>query len=362
MTRPDSHPLLLCFGTRPQVIKASALLSALRAREQTLSVDTGQHYDYQLNALLYEQLGVARPDHFLEVGSGSHGEQTATILHRVEALITQVQPRAVIVIGDTNSTLGGALAAAKLRLPVVHVEAGLRAADHLLAEEINRRAVDAMSAVLCAPSRRTAARLEEERQPGRVVMTGDVARDVLVRNLSLIPSSNETAERLVPGGARFAFATFHRAELTDNPERLQATLTAVGQLGLPVLLPLHPRTRKVIAGFADRTLLPDTLHLLEPLGYLQSIACARDAAVVITDSGGVQREAYWLGTPCVTLRAETEWEETVECGANTVVGPDALGRLPEVITTRMAQSRGWDRDLLGRGDAAERIADAVQTI
>ena len=352
-------PVVVCFGTRPQVIKASALLVQLRERVPTIAVDTGQHYDYELNALLYGQLGIAKPDRHLEVGSGSHGEQTAAILQKVEPLLLDWRPRAVVVIGDTNSTLGCALAAAKLRIPVVHVEAGLRASDFMLAEEINRRAVDAMSAILCAPSRAVADRLRAEGLPGRVVVTGDIARDVLIRNLSKLPSSSAFLTGGVSATTRFAYATLHRAELTSDVALLGRALDALGSLGMPVILPMHPRTRKVVKDSGLETRMPRDIQVLQPLGYFESAACVRDAAVVVTDSGGIQREAYWLGTPCVTLRTETEWSETVVSGANVVVSPDRIGGLAGAVTAQAGRARTWNKDLLGTGNAGELIAGAV---
>jgi UDP-N-acetylglucosamine 2-epimerase len=352
-------PVLLCFGTRPQVIKASVLLTELRRRLPTLAVDTGQHYDYELNALLYEQLNIQKPDHLLDVGSGSHADQTAAILTKMESLLRSVDARAVVVIGDTNSTLGGALAAAKLRIPVVHVEAGLRAADYLLAEEINRRAVDAMSALLCAPSARAAARLRAENLAGRIVVTGDIARDVLVRHSQLPWEPGRTAPAGFRPGVPFALATIHRAELTDSPDRLGRILDALGTLGMPVLLPLHPRTRKVITDSKLQDRIAAHVHISAPLGYLENVTCVREAAIVLTDSGGVQREAYWLGTPCVTLRAETEWMETLDCGANVVISPDDAHQLPQVAGRQIRNDRQWDRDLLGTGTTGIQIANLV---
>jgi UDP-N-acetylglucosamine 2-epimerase len=357
MSAVPSGPVVVCFGTRPQVIKASALLAELRPRVPTIAVDTGQHYDYELNALLYEQLGIARPDYCLDVGSGSHAGQTASILERVEPLLKQWRPRAVVVIGDTNSTLGCALAAAKLRMPVVHVEAGLRASDFMLAEEINRRAVDAMSALLCAPSERIAERLRAEHLPGRILVTGDIARDVLRRHAPSLPA--EGAPAGLGSGGRFAYATLHRAELTDDPALLGRVLDALGRIDMPVVLPLHPRTKKVIAESGLDARVSRAVHVSAPLGYLESIACVRSATVVITDSGGIQREAYWLGTPCVTLRAETEWEETLSAGANAVVSPDAVDRLADLVRLQAGCDRNWNRDLLGAGNASTLIANAI---
>ena len=359
----DEAPLALCYGTRPQVVKASMLAEALGARWPLLTLDTGQHYDYELNALLYEQLGVRAPDHCLEVGSGDHASQTSAILSRAAETFVERRPWAVAVIGDTNSTLGCALAAAKMRIPVVHIEAGLRATDFMMAEEINRCVVDAISSLLCAPSVAAESRLRAEQARGTVVRTGDVARDVLLRHVARAPKPSDIAAWPLAAGERFVFSTLHRAELTDDPALLEGVLTALGRVGMPVIMAAHPRTRVILERTGLLGRLAPTLHLRAPLGYLEALACVRDAAVVITDSGGLQREAYWLGTPCVTLRAETEWTETLALGANTLV-PAAraaaeLTRTVAASLARAANGGGWDRDAYGRGDAALQIRDAL---
>ena len=358
MRRAD---LALCYGTRPQVIKASVLRRALASVGPVLAVDTGQHYDYELNSLLYAQLGVEPPDVLLDVGSAGHAEQTAAVLLRAERVLLEHRPRAVVVIGDTNSTVGCALAAAKLRLPVVHVEAGLRAADALMAEEINRRVVDAIAQVLCTPSARATGRVRAERCDAAVHQTGDVARDVLLGALPRLASPGAIAPEAAH--ASYCYATLHRAELTDRPERLVAALDALAGMDWPVVLPLHPRTRRVLETHAPPGRWAGRLALLPPVGYLESLTLARSAELVVTDSGGVQREAYWMGVPCITLRRETEWVETVELGANLTVDPDEVGEaLPAAIARhreRWATGAGWDRDAYGTGDAAGRVAAAV---
>jgi len=357
-------PLAICYGTRPQVVKASMLVESLREVWPLFTIDTGQHYDYELNALLYDQLGVREPDRCLEVGSGDHATQTSALVLRTAEALAPRHPWAVVVIGDTNSTLGCALAAAQMRIPVVHVEAGLRAADHLMAEEINRTVVDVLSSLLCAPSRRAEDRLHAEQARGLVVRTGDIARDVLMRHVANAPSSWSQASWPVPDGALFIFSTLHRAELIDRSDTLRTVLDTLGALGMPVVLAAHPRTRVALekSGLAAR--LPASIHLRPPLGYLESIACVRDAAAVITDSGGLQREAYWLGKPCITLRGETEWTETVDLGANRLVPPASVAiELPRAFAALRAGTAhppGWDRDAYGGGDAAPRIRNALR--
>lgn len=355
----DRGRIALCYGTRPQVIKASRLSAALAVSHEVITIDTGQHYDYELNALLYEQLSVRAPDFLLDVGSGDHASQSSAILVRSARLFEEHLPDAVVVIGDTNSTLGCALAAAQLTIPVVHVEAGLRSFNLAMAEEINRRIVDSIATVLCAPSARAAAQLRSESAPGTVVTTGDVARDVLRYAL----------DRLGPGERRggangvqpYVLATLHRAELTDDPPTFAAALRALGDIALPVVLPLHPRTRAVVERLGLGGALPANVRIEKPFGYFETIAAIHEASAVLTDSGGVQREAYWLGIPCVTLRRETEWSETVERGANRLVPPpDAPELLGSAVREAIASRRGWDPNAYGDGHAAEAITAAVE--
>jgi len=346
--------LALCFGTRPQVIKTAVLLPVLRSHWPVMTIDTGQHYDFELNRLLYDQLRVPPADHFLEVGSAQPAEQVAAVLTRTAAVLRRHRPAAVVVIGDTNSTLGCALAAKKENLPLVHVEAGLRSNEPNLPEEINRRVVDAMADLLCAPSAASAARLESERLSGSVVITGDVAYDVLRRNLELAPAPRTASP--------FALATIHRAALTGDPEALRSVIEALERIEMPVLFPIHPRTQLALRQFGLLERIPASVSTSAPLGYLDAIAAVRDANVVVTDSGGLQREAYWLGTPCVTLREETEWGETVDCGANTLVPPlEARERLAEAVAQqcRRRGNHAWSKEAYGDGNAAQKVADAI---
>jgi UDP-N-acetylglucosamine 2-epimerase len=264
---------------------------------------------------------------------------------------------AVVVVGDTNSTLGSALAANKENLPIIHVEAGLRSSEPNLPEEVNRRIVDVIAALLCATSAASASNLRAERAPGHVVTTGDVGRDVLMRHMRLAPSSG-----LEPP---FVLATVHRAALTDDANALKSVLDALGELGMPVVLPAHPRTLAVLEAYDLLKSIPSSVSLRPPMGYLETIAAVRDATVVVTDSGGLQREAYWLGTPCVTLRGETEWLETLACGANALVPPlAARGMLARTVSEqcRRKSETPWLTDAYGRGDAAERVAVAIAAL
>ena len=354
-----SGPLALFFGTRPQVIKASVLREALAAAgpPPVVAVDTGQHYDYDLHQVHYDQLGVRAPDAYLGVGSGSHARQTAAILTACEDWIAANRPRAAIVIGDTNSTLACALAAAKSRVPVAHVEAGLYAADRLMAEEINRRAVDAVAEVLFAPCERVAARLRRRYPDAEVEAVGDVAYDVLRRALDKAPRPRTVHGYDPAWGRRFVFVTLHRAELVEDPTRLKAVMDGLAASPLPCLFAAHPRTGAALERLGYQA--DGSVRLVAPVGYLETIALVRQAVAVVTDSGGVQREAYWLGVPCITVRDETEWLETVECAANRLVAPRLGATLPAAIAAAAATTDAgtrWDPGAYGDGHAAERIA------
>lgn len=355
--RPSRLDVALCYGTRPQVIKAAQLIPALRERWRVLTVDTGQHYDFDLNGGLYQDLGVPTPDVFLDVGPAHPVEQTARMAAACAQVLLAQRPRMVVVVGDTNSTLACALAAAQVGIPVTHVEAGLRSGQQEMAEERNRIAVDGLSRILCAPSAAAADNLHRESMTGQVVITGDVSRDVLEHALPLAPSRDQLGE-LPPHP--YAFVTLHRAELVDHPALLAGVVRALGQLPVPVVFSVHPRTRRALeAAGIEAASLPN-VQWHTPFRYLTGLAAIRDAAVVITDSGGVQREAYWMGTPCLTMRTTTEWHETVACGANTLVAPqDAEASLTQQVTRVMRDATTWSRDAYGNGTTAARIADAL---
>ncbi|HEY7683019.1 MAG TPA: UDP-N-acetylglucosamine 2-epimerase (non-hydrolyzing) [Gemmatimonadales bacterium] len=363
-TPDEKRPLLaVCYGTRPQVIKASVLVEALEQRFEVMTLDTGQHYEHEVNALLHEQLGLRFPNYMLDAWLTPAGGAIETIRGRAAKVLKEHPVKAVVVIGDTNSTVGCALAADGLDLPVVHIEAGLRAPGSPMAEETNRRVVDAMSSLLCAPSAHAVANLVAEQLRGRIALTGDIAFDVLLRNIGRAGRIADEDWWPLPRDAPFVLATLHRAELVEAEALLESALTALGSLTLPVVLPVHPRLRAALARYGFTSALAPSVHLVAPLGYLQALAALREAEAVVTDSGGVQREAYWLGTPCVTLRDQTEWVETVACGANTLVPPDrARAELSAVVERIVLGPRRLfpsHRTAYGSGDAGPRIAEAV---
>jgi UDP-GlcNAc3NAcA epimerase len=302
----------------------------------------------------YDQLGVHPPDAFLGVGAGSHASQTAALVTACDTWLEAHPVRLAVVIGDTNTTMACALAAAKRRIPVAHVEAGLRSSDALMAEEINRRVVDAVAQWLFAPCARVAAVLRREHPESTVRETGDVAYDVLCRALPLAPPAQSISGYDPEWGGRFVYCTLHRAELVDAPARLQLVMDGLARSTLPVLLVAHPRTAAALDRAGVR--LEANVRRSGPVGYLESLALVKRATVVVTDSGGLQREAYWLGRPCITVRDETEWTETVERGANRLVPPEAASRLADEIATACASGATWDHQAYGDGNAAGRIA------
>jgi UDP-N-acetylglucosamine 2-epimerase len=350
--------LVTVVGARPQFVKASPLSRALSPRHQEVLVHTGQHYDYGLSDLFFEELGLPTPTHHLGIGSAPHGAQTGAMLTALERVLLEERPEAVIVYGDTNSTLAGALAAAKLHIPVAHVEAGLRSFNRAMPEEINRLVTDHLSTWLFAPSVTAVAQLAREGITAGVHNVGDIMVDALAlhRERALTRSHVRMGLGLPPRG--YFLATVHRAENTDDPSRLRGIFEGLRRLEWPVVIPLHPRTQKRIAEY--RITPSDNLRVLEPLGYLDMIALAADSGCVLTDSGGVQKEAYYLQVPCVTLREETEWVETVAAGWNVLAGTDA-GRIVAAVHARPDKCRRHPA-LYGDGMTARRIVDILSAV
>jgi UDP-GlcNAc3NAcA epimerase len=349
--------ILTVVGNRPQFIKAAAVSGPLRERHEEILVHTGQHYDDSLSRVFFAELGLARPDRELGVGGGSNTTQTARMLAALEPLLLQVAPDAVLVYGDTNSTLAGALAAAQAGVPVVHVEAGMRSFDRTMPEELNRVLTDHLSTLLLCPSDTAAANLRAESVAGRVEIVGDVMVDVAMRRQPSARADERTpAEHGVRSG-EYLLLTAHRAGNVDDPARLRALVELVAALPGPVVLPLHPRTRARLldAGLIGELQQIDGVRLSEPLGYVEFSALLCQARAVLTDSGGVQKEAYLAGVPCVTLRANTEWVETVTAGWNTLVDLDAGAALAALA----AQPPAARPRLYGDGHAAERCVQAI---
>jgi UDP-GlcNAc3NAcA epimerase len=349
--------IVTIIGNRPQFIKAAAVSRLLRERHHELIVHTGQHYDDELSRIFFDELGVPAPDRELGAGSGTNTAQLARILEALEPALGELAPELVLVYGDTNSTLAGALAAAQAGVPVGHVEAGMRSFDRTMPEELNRVLTDHASGLLLCSTPAAVANLEHEGIAGEVHLVGDVMADVSLafRDIAAERSRALAQRGLEPGG--YLVVTAHRAGNVDDPLRLLALVELLEALPPPAVLPLHPRTRARLeqAGLLERLGRAHGLELAPPLGYLDFLELARNARAVVTDSGGVQKEAYLLGVPCVTLRPGTEWVETVESGWNVLVDLDrdralaALERRPPVERP----------DLYGGGRAARRVLDVV---
>lgn len=368
-------------GARPQFIKAAPVGKALRAAGYTeVLVHTGQHYDYEMSQVFFDELGLKAPDYHLEVGSGTHGYQTGEMIKRIEEVLLKEKPDLVMVYGDTNSTLAGALAAAKLHIPVAHVEAGLRSFNKKMPEEINRVLADHVSDLLFCPTETAVENLRREgfanivndghliSDPSTsyplslnsplVMNVGDVMYDAALMYLELAERKSTILNRLSLRPNNYALATVHRAGNTDDPEHLKGIFQGLARLtqeGLMVVVPLHPRTRKAMTSLSLDT-LPEKLLIIEPVSYLDMLVLEKNARVILTDSGGVQKEAFFFRVPCVTLREETEWVETVETGWNVLVGWDQERIAQAALKAQPGRESAWP---YGDGRAAERIIDAL---
>jgi UDP-GlcNAc3NAcA epimerase len=307
-------------GARPQFIKAAVFSRAIRARHDEFIVHTGQHYDREMSAIFFDQMAIPEPDVQVTSGSGSHAEQTAAMLVALERILSEQKPDWVVTFGDTNSTLAGALAAAKLGLRVAHVEAGLRSFNRAMPEEINRVVVDHLSAALLCPSETAVVNLASEGIRNGVHLVGDVMAEALSLTMAAARSHSTVLSDLDVVSGEYVLATVHRAENTDDPERLRGIVAALERTRETVIFPAHPRTRKALEtiGFAPS----EHVRIIAPIGHIDMVALLTGARLVLTDSGGLQKEAYWAGVPCVTLRDETEWVETVRHGWNTIAGTD----------------------------------------
>jgi UDP-GlcNAc3NAcA epimerase len=360
---PGAKTVVTVIGARPQFVKATVVSRAIRLRGLLAEkiVHTGQHYDENMSRVFFDELGIPRPDFNLGIGSGSHGAQTGRMLEEIERVLLDVRPDWMLVYGDTNSTLAGALAATKLHIPVAHVEAGLRSFNRAMPEEINRVLTDHVSDLLFAPTPVAIANLEHEGvEPSRMHVVGDVMYDAALYYGARAETESTVLARLNLTPGAYVLATVHRAENTDDPARLAAIVAGLADVAreTPVVLPLHPRTRAVLE--CNLTLRADmeALCVIEPVGYLDMVMLERGARLIATDSGGVQKEAYFYGKPCVTLRDETEWRELVDTGWNVLCPPHSQSVVADAVRSRM-DTRGANGALYGKGNAAERIASLL---
>lgn len=353
--------LITIVGARPQFVKAAAVSRAIsgHANNSTVQivekiVHTGQHYDDNMSKIFFDELKIPHPAVNLEVGSGSHGRQTGLMLEKIEQILLEEKPDWVLIYGDTNSTAAGAMAAAKLHIPVAHVEAGLRSFNRAMPEEINRVVADHLSALLFCPTDTATANLANEGITAGVHQVGDVMYDSVLFNTTLAEASSRIVEKLNLKSNGFYLATVHRAENTDNCKRLDSILDALKQMDKPVILPMHPRTRNILGGKLEK--ISSNIRVIDPVAYLDMLMLEKNAALILTDSGGVQKEAYWFSVPCVTLRDETEWVETVKAGWNTIVGCDSK---KIIAAANQDRPNGHDDRLYGDGHSAEKICSIL---
>jgi UDP-GlcNAc3NAcA epimerase len=374
--------ILTVIGARPQIIKAAALSRAISEKFASqlteVLVHTGQHYDENMSAVFFDELGIPKPDYNLAVGSGSHGHMTAAMLSGLETILEKENPAAVVIYGDTNSTIAAALAAAKIHIPVVHIEAGLRSFNKAMPEEINRIAADHMSTLLFVPTQAGIANLSKEGfslnqkvkatiDAPNVYHCGDVMYDNSLYFAQLSDQKSRIINVLQLQNTDFVLCTIHRDNNTDNPEALASIFTAlmslVEQTNMRVILPLHPRTRHKIQSllnpdFQEKLHAETRIQLIDPAGFLDMIALEKNARLIVTDSGGVQKEAYFFAKPCVILREQTEWVEVVEAGAALLTGSDST----QILTAAqqlLQKTIQTDTSIFGDGQAAAFICQKI---
>lgn len=358
--------IITVVGARPQFIKAAAISRAISERNRRHAaqplderiVHTGQHHDHGMSQRFFEELNIPEPAINLGIAGGGHGKMTGAMLSALEHVLIEERPAMVLVYGDTNSTLAAALAASKLRIPVAHVEAGLRSFNKGMPEEINRICTDHVSTMLFCPSMTAVRNLECEGITEGVVNTGDVMADALMLAKQRADQMPELLFNLVGDLTRrpLAVMTIHRAENTDAPEALESVLEAMGQWDGQIVFPIHPRTAKLLE--ETSLTVPENMHCIPPVGYLEMAALLSACDVVITDSGGLQKEAYWAGRPCITMRNETEWTETVTAGWNMLTGTDT-GRIIKALHSAASPPSLHPPLYGGDGNASERIVDSL---
>ncbi|WP_257350249.1 non-hydrolyzing UDP-N-acetylglucosamine 2-epimerase [Pseudalkalibacillus decolorationis] len=343
------------LGARPQFIKAAPVSREIRKKHTELIVHTGQHYDKNMSDIFFEELNIPKPDYSLEIGSSSHGKQTGLMLEKIEEILLTEKPDYVLVYGDTNSTLAGALAAAKLHIPVVHIEAGLRSFNKHMPEEVNRIMTDHVSKYLFCPTETAVKNLKNENVTELIINVGDVMYDAVEYNRQLAENKSGILESNKLVSKTYHLITVHRAENTDDPKRLTSILKAFEQIVEEKVWPMHPRTRNKIKEYGLNLDSIPKLTVIDPVGYLDMLKLEANATKILTDSGGVQKEAYFLRVPCVTMRDQTEWVETLEYEANILVGANT----EQIIEATVKNVKPIYKDHFGRADASKKIVEEI---
>lgn len=350
--------VLTVIGARPQFIKCGPVSRVLRKNFKEILVHTGQHYDEEMSKVFFKQLNIPKPDYNLNVGSASHAVQTASIMIGLEKIILKNRPNLIIIYGDTNSTLAGALVGAKLQIPIAHIEAGLRSFNKKMPEELNRITADHYSDFLFCPSETSVSNLKSEGIKKNVFMVGDVMKDAVLNNINLVNPVEICKRFNLDFDETFYFLTIHRQENTDDPKRFKKIIRILELIKYQVVFPIHPRTRKIIK--QNKFVLPSNVSIINPINYLESICLQKLAKIIITDSGGIQKEAYFLHTPCITLRDETEWVETVKDGKNRVVGTD-INKFRRAEEKFLQTKLNFNSNAFyGDGKASKKIADILR--
>ncbi|MFC4182589.1 non-hydrolyzing UDP-N-acetylglucosamine 2-epimerase [Saccharococcus thermophilus] len=344
------------LGARPQFIKAAPVSRVLRRKHTEIIIHTGQHYDANMSDIFFEELNIPKPDYHLGVGSGSHGKQTGEMLIKIEEILLKEKPDYVLVYGDTNSTLAGALVAAKLHIPVIHVEAGLRSFNKKMPEEINRIMTDHVSEFLFCPTDTAVENLKKENITRNVINIGDVMYDAVLYNKELAKQKSTILSDLGLESKQYHLITIHRAENTDDVQNMKNILEAFAQIEEMKVWPIHPRTKNKLAAYGLSVENIPNLKVIEPVGYLDMLTLESNAKKIITDSGGVQKEAYFMQVPCVTVREQTEWVETLETEANILVGTD----VEKIVAAVKKEVHPVYSNVFGDGKAAEKIVEAIE--
>jgi len=352
--------VLSIVGARPQFVKVVPVINALKnTGQEHFLLHTGQHYDYQLSQVFFDELAIPKPDINLEVGSGTHGKQTGEMLIGIEEVLVAEQPDFVLVYGDTNSTLAGAIATAKLQIPLGHIEAGLRSFNRLMPEEHNRVLTDHCSNLLFCPTKTSVENLSNEGITVGVHLVGDVMLDAVLTVIDQAEIQSDVLQKYQLEPEKYILTTIHRPYNVDQPQRLLAILNLMQLLDDQVIFPIHPRTQKKIAAFGYQQLLDNVsqVRALPPVSYLDMLVLEKNAKMIVTDSGGIQKEAYFFSVPCLTIRPETEWIETVEAGWNQLIEPtsESLAKALNNINTSRPHP-----PIFGNGDASEKIVQQIK--